>query len=160
MGDAAGPSRQLDKPQPLQLVTMDNRPDEGCGGTCAWMKPLVGVVMPALVANHSRCLDSVLSQNHSALQVVVRWTTAAPIRWRACRPPPGTPPPDRGIRKIRGVSAAETAPWSSAREVCQFVDSDDSPGPGRAPHMVQRAEQDDSDLVVGALPCILVISPR
>ncbi len=117
-------------------------------------QPLVSVVIPAYNCSKTiqRCLDSVLSQNHSALQVVVvddgsTDDTLERLQAYAAR--------DSRLTVVhqenQGVSAARNRALEQCRgKYVQFVDSDDSLAPEAVRHMVQRAEQDDSDLVIGA----------
>ena len=117
-------------------------------------QPLVSVVIPAYNCSKTiqRCLDSVLSQNHSALQVVVvddgsTDDTLARLQAYAAR----DRPPDRGASGKSGrVRGKKPRPGAVRGKYVQFVDSDDSLAPEAVRHMVLRAEQDDSDLVIGA----------
>ena len=122
-------------------------------------QPLVSVVIPAYNCSKTieRCLDSVLSQSHQALQVVAvddgsTDGTLASLQAYAAR--------DRRLTVVHQENQGVSATRNHALELCrgkyvQFVDSDDWLAPDAVAHMVRRAEQDDSDLVIGAFTMII-----
>lgn len=117
-------------------------------------QPLVSVVIPAYNCSRTiqRCLDSVLSQSYPCLQVVAvddgsTDDTLKRLQAYAAR--------DRRLvvvhQENQGVSTARNQALAHCQGTyVQFVDSDDSLAPEAVAHMVRRAEQDDSDLVIGA----------
>lgn len=117
-------------------------------------QPLVSVVIPAYNCSKTiqRCLDSVLSQSHSRLQVVAvddgsTDGTLACLRAYAAR--------DSRLTVVHQENGGVSAARNKALTLCegkyvQFVDSDDSLAPDAVRHMVRRAEEADSDLVIGA----------
>ena len=117
------------------------------------MEPAVSVIIPVFNTEPflGACLDSVLSQTFSDLEIICiddASTDASPERLA------GYAARDRRVRSIRqdrnrGASAARNAGLEAARgEFVYFLDSDDWIAPGYLEAMVEEARQSRSAIVV------------
>ena len=117
------------------------------------VQPLVSVIIPAYNAAGTieRALQSVFSQSYAALEIIVvddgsaDDTPALLRRLSASRP---------GLTVLTQPNAGVSAARNRALSACsgkyiRFVDADDTLPPDSIAHMVLRAEQDRSELVIG-----------
>ena len=122
-------------------------------------QPLVSVVIPAYNGGKTlkKCLDSVLCQSYSHIQVIVvndgsTDDTGALLDAYAAR--------DHRVLALHQPNAGVSAARNSALAHCegvyvQFADCDDALPPDSIRTMVTRAEADGSDLVIGAYNMVL-----
>ena len=122
-------------------------------------QPLVSVVIPAYNGGKTlrKCLESVLAQSYRQLQVVVVDDGSTDCTAQVLDDCAAKDPRIIAIhQKNAGVSAARNAAIAQCTgEYVQFVDCDDTLPVDSTATLVERAEGDDSDLVIGAYSMVL-----